>query len=92
LEGGGGNDRMSGGRGADIFIFNGIGASTLEVDDITDFKVGVDTIRLDGYVQFQTFADLNLLQASGVAILDLDDRTVFISTDGALTSAEFDFA
>jgi Ca2+-binding RTX toxin-like protein len=43
LNGGAGNDKMVGGSGADTFIFN----KGDEVDQITDFATGVDTLQLD---------------------------------------------
>jgi Ca2+-binding RTX toxin-like protein len=43
LNGGAGNDKMVGGSGADTFIFN----KGDDVDRITDFATGVDTLQLD---------------------------------------------
>ena len=44
LDGGRGNDVMTGGRGADVFVFDTVGAKNR--DTITDFRKGVDVIRL----------------------------------------------
>ena len=43
LDGGKGDDILTGGNGADVFVFK----SCYGYDTITDFEIGVDTIRLD---------------------------------------------
>lgn len=41
-----GNDRLTGGRGADVFVFFN---STRGVDRITDFRLGVDSLDLEDF-------------------------------------------
>ncbi len=43
LDGGTGNDLMTGGGGADVFVFS----KGNDIDRITDFKTGVDSLQLD---------------------------------------------
>ena len=47
LHGGAGNDVLTGGSGADAFVFNTPLNASTNVDRITDFTVGEDTICLD---------------------------------------------
>ena len=60
LDGGRGHDMMTGGRGADIFVFNTVGAKNQ--DTITDFRKGVDIIRLDD-------ADYSIGKSDGNVVL-----------------------
>ena len=46
LNGGHGNDRLSGGADADLFIFNALNASGDTT--VIDFETGIDTLRLVG--------------------------------------------
>lgn len=46
LIGGKGTDTLTGGSGADWFVFNSVLDGAVNVDTITDFEIGVDTIRL----------------------------------------------
>lgn len=46
LIGGKGPDTLTGGAGADWFVFNSVLDGTVNIDTITDFEAGVDTIRL----------------------------------------------
>lgn len=42
----GGNDKLIGGKGADIFIFHRADPGTKHSDTVTDFELGVDKIRI----------------------------------------------
>ncbi len=46
LDSGGGNDRLTGGTGNDIFVLHNT-VATDNVDEVTDFGVGTDKIRVD---------------------------------------------
>jgi serralysin len=84
--GGGGNDVLAGGGGADLFVFTTAPDTVTNVDAITDFQVGIDTIQLDHNV----FAGLTVgdLAAApftvGSAAADAADRIVYDPTTGAL--------
>ena len=87
LNGFAGSDTLTGGAGADTFAFN----STLgsgNVDDITDYNVAADTIRLDNSV-FTGLADGTLTSAafasntSGNA-QDASDRIIYESDTGKI--------
>ncbi len=87
LNGGLGNDTMTGAAGADTFIFDttpGVG----NIDQITDFAVGVDQIGLDGAV----FAGLTAgpldaaafaANAGGLA-MEAQHRVIYNTNTGAL--------
>ncbi|QKD82703.1 hypothetical protein HPC62_11385 [Thermoleptolyngbya sichuanensis A183] len=72
LIGGNGNDSLEGGQGADI-LTGGVGRDTFEIkyksnkpgygftDTITDFKDGVDRLKLDDV----SFASIKIVQGSG---------------------------
>jgi VCBS repeat-containing protein len=46
LNGGKGSDFLTGGNGNDTFVFENYGPNSKDIDVITDFKVGNDTIQL----------------------------------------------
>jgi Ca2+-binding RTX toxin-like protein len=88
LRGGAGSDKLTGGGGADSFRFDTkLGASN--VDRVTDFKPGTDTVVLDQTV-FAALAtgslDASLFHAGAgvVTAADADDRILFNTSTGAL--------
>lgn len=90
LNGGLGNDILTGGTGADRFIFDsGIFDAATEVDTITDFESGVDTIVLSKE-QFRLAATDPLSSvnfkviASATATADADDRILYDAGTGNL--------
>ena len=54
LDGGRGNDVLTGGKGCDTFVFS----SRYDMDVITDFTHGEDTIDLSGWKAFDSFKSL----------------------------------
>jgi Ca2+-binding RTX toxin-like protein len=86
LNGGGGNDTLAGGGGNDTFTFsNSLGAAN--IDEILDFSVPADTIRLQNSV-FTALQSTGTLAASafhvGAAAHDASDRIIYDPTTGAL--------
>ena len=86
---GAGNDILTGGPGNDQFVFNTALNATTNVDQITDFSVGVDTIVLENAI-FTTIVGTGTLtaaqfvaNAAGIA-LDADDRIVYETDTGKL--------
>ena len=96
FDGAGGNDVFTGNGGGDSYVCSaGSG-----YDLITDFRAGsaaggvVDTVRLAGYAQFKTFADVRaaLSQVGGDVVLRLDggDAVKFAGTQlSAFTADNF---
>jgi Ca2+-binding RTX toxin-like protein len=87
--GGTGNDILSGGADKDAFVFDTALNAETNVDTITDFKVGQDTIRLDKAI-FQNLGGKAQLSSSyfqgnssGTAV-DSDDYIIYNSSTGAL--------
>ena len=82
-----GNDTLTGGGGADSFVFNTALNVTTNVDHITDFSVPNDTIWLDEAV-FTALSPTGILAASafaiGTAAADASDRIIYNPTSGAL--------
>lgn len=89
LNGSTGNDTLSGGAGLDSFVFNSaLGAGN--IDTITDFVVGSDSIRLENAI-FTALATVGTLattafraSVTGLAA-DGDDRIIYNITTGALS-------
>ena len=87
LIGGLGNDRLTGGADADQFVFNttpGVG----NVDTITDFLSGTDSIVLDGAV-FTGFGgaltvDMFVSGAGLATAVDADDHLIYNASTGGL--------
>jgi Ca2+-binding RTX toxin-like protein len=86
---GAGNDILTGGPGNDQFVFNTALNATTNVDQITDFSVGIDTIVLENAI-FTTIVGTGTLtaaqfvaNAAGIA-LDADDRIVYETDTGKL--------
>ena len=61
LNGGVGNDRLTGGTGADVFVFNPVDGAV--GDTIADFQDGTDLVRIRG----SSFGDLHIADSGGDA-------------------------
>ncbi|WP_290896315.1 calcium-binding protein [Hoeflea sp.] len=87
LVGGTGNDTLNGGAGNDIFVFNTSLNAAGNVDTVTDFTVGVDSIALENAV-FTALTTPGVLAASefqvGASANDASDRIIYNSGTGAL--------
>ena len=87
LIGGLGNDRLTGGAGADLIVFNTSLNAATNLDAITDFVVGDDTIQLENAI-FTKLTVLGTLSAAafvtGTAAADASDRIIFDSNTGKL--------
>jgi Ca2+-binding RTX toxin-like protein len=86
LNGGLGSDVLTGGAGRDVFVFNApVGAPNM--DQITDFSVADDTIRLD-HRTFTALTSTGVLSATafvlGAAAADSDDRIIYDNASGGL--------
>jgi Ca2+-binding RTX toxin-like protein len=86
LDGGMGNDTLTGGAGADKFIF-GARLSGSNVDQVTDFEVGTDTIDL-GHTTFTALGAPGALDASefflGTTATTATQHIGYDSSDGYL--------
>jgi serralysin len=85
LMGGAGRDTMTGGDGMDQFVFAN-SASRLNIDRITDFEAGIDTIALSQSV-FHTLTQLGTLDAGQFALnaaADADDHVIYRESTGYL--------
>jgi serralysin len=86
ITGNGASNTLTGGDGDDIFIFNAALNAATNVDDVTDFSVVDDAIRLDNAV-FTGLAG-GLLDAGaftvGAQALQADDRIIYDPFTGAL--------
>jgi serralysin len=86
VNGGSGNDTLAGLDGQDAFLFDTALDAALNVDEILDFTVADDTIRLDDAVFAGLAAGgLDATQfALGTAAQDATDRIIYDDTTGAL--------
>ncbi|MDP2833343.1 MAG: S8 family serine peptidase [Pseudomonadota bacterium] len=88
LAGGAGNDTLSGGGGADTFAFGTALNATGNLDTITDFTSGSDSIRLaQGLFSGLGFSGMPASSAFfrvGTGAQDADDRIVYNQGTGAL--------
>ena len=88
LDGGLGNDSLTGGAGNDAFFFNTALSAATNIDDLVDFSVPADTVRLENSV-FTALTTTGTLAAAafhiGGAAHDADDRIIYDSTAGTLT-------
>lgn len=88
LDGGLGNDSLTGGAGNDAFFFNSALSAATNIDDLVDFSVPADTVRLENSVFTALTATGTLAAAAfhiGAAAHDADDRIIYDSTAGTLT-------
>jgi serralysin len=91
LNGSGGRDFLTGLGGQDTFVFNSALSAPSNVDEITDFAVGIDTIALENAV-FTALPvignlgrDLTAAEfVTGTAAQDASDRIIYNSATGAL--------
>ena len=87
INGGDGNDQLFGFGGQDAFLFDTPLSAAFNVDDIFDFVVADDTIRLDQDI-FSSSLGLGNISAGelviGTAAQDANDRIIYDSTTGAL--------
>ncbi|MFM9936466.1 MAG: M10 family metallopeptidase [Novosphingobium sp.] len=90
LAGGTGNDLLTGGAGNDRFVFDTRPIAALNLDTITDFKSGADTLAF-ALAVFNGFAATGGLSAgafwSGAGVTkahEADDRLVYDTVSGAL--------
>jgi Ca2+-binding RTX toxin-like protein len=87
LKGGIGNDTLTGGADADAFLFNTALNALTNVDDITDFQVGIDQIQLENSI-FTKLAPTGTLSDDffhvGAGAADLNDFIIYDDTTGAL--------
>ena len=79
IHGGAGADTLTGGAGADVFVFAAVDAGT-GVDDVTDFELGVDTLRISGAAASDTSVSVD---AGGVLSVSVGGTLVaeITSTD-----------
>ncbi len=103
INGGSGNDTLTGGSGSDSFVFNtALGSGN--VDEITDFNVLADTIRLEnaifiglagGTLAASAFAlntSGNATDASDRIIYESDTGNLYFDRDGTGAAARVHFA
>jgi Ca2+-binding RTX toxin-like protein len=87
INGGSGNDQMTGFAGEDSFLFDSLLAMG-NVDQITDFDVDDDTIRLDDDIFSSDLVADNSVAGSqfviGPAALDAGDRIIYNDATGAV--------
>ncbi len=86
LDGRAGNDVLTGSAGNDTYSFS-TALGTLNIDDIVDFSVPADTIRLENSVFTALTATGTLAAAAfriGTGAQDADDRVIYNSTGGTL--------
>ena len=80
LQGGLGNDVLTGGNGADRFVFSTALDGTLNLDTMVDFTPGMDLIQLSATI-FGAFAGLS---GQIVGLIDLSANLAYDAATGAL--------
>ncbi|WP_186394734.1 M10 family metallopeptidase C-terminal domain-containing protein [Stappia sp. TSB10GB4] len=86
LDGAQGNDILTGGAGADTFVFLSAG----DIDTITDFEAGIDTIRIG--LGVTNFSQVTVTDVGADTHLTFGSNTIILQNfDHALVSAS-DFA
>jgi Ca2+-binding RTX toxin-like protein len=87
LNGGLGNDTLTGGAGGDDFVFTAAPGAA-NIDRITDFRTGVDSIRLENAVftglAAGTLAVTAFVQNTSGNAADASDRIIYETDTGAL--------
>ena len=87
MNGGAGNDVLTGGTGNDVFLFNTALSGSTNVDRIVDFNVANDTIQIDNSIMKALMQTGTLTVASfyvGAAAHDADDHIIYNSATAAL--------
>ena len=87
INGGLGNDTLTGGGGNDFFVFNTAPNVSTNQDIIKDFDVAQDTIRLENAIFTAVGVPGTLAAAAfhtGAAAHDPNDRIIYNSATGAL--------
>jgi serralysin len=87
IAGGDGRDELTGLAGQDRFLFDTPLNAATNVDRITDFNPGIDTILLDQDIFSSSLGLGNISEgelAFGTAAQDANDRIVYDQTTGAL--------
>lgn len=86
---GGGADVLTGGAGADVFVFCRDG----EADRIADFQPGIDKIDVSDWGRIYTAGALSISPISGGALVSYgsESLTVMNAGGGALSLGEADF-
>jgi Ca2+-binding RTX toxin-like protein len=91
IAGGDGADRLTGNAGADVFVFDSYDIG--EMDKISDFTVGDDTIDLSSF-GFMTFNSLTITQVGNHTIVEYSDWfdvQLLNFTASTLSASDFDF-
>jgi hypothetical protein len=87
IYGGLGSDTLTGGTGKDRFHFDSVPNSTSNMDRITDYAPGEDTMRLDHAI-YTELGKTGTLKATGfftgTAAHDADDRIIYNKATGAI--------
>ncbi|MEM1343501.1 MAG: Ig-like domain-containing protein, partial [Pseudomonadota bacterium] len=99
LIGGAGPDQLTGGIGPDVFAFDGEddpATGQPVFDTITDFQIGIDTVRLSGFTGIAAFADLTFTDVlpQGPALQLPGGRFIVfegVNASGDLSAADFTF-
>ena len=88
INGGNGNDELTGYDGQDSFQFDTALSAAFNIDEITDFNVADDTIRLDYDIFSSDLLANNSVAGSqfviGATALDAGDRIIYNSATGAV--------
>jgi Ca2+-binding RTX toxin-like protein len=88
INGGDGDDELTGLGGADSFLFNTPLSEAFNIDVITDFNVADDTIVLDDDIFSSSLTPGSSVAGSqfviGAAALDAGDRIIYNDATGAV--------
>ncbi len=78
INGGLGSDTLTGGAGADAFVFSSALSKTKNVDTITDFTVGQDVIWLENTGVFSSLTIAGFLSSANFSLTKANDSNDFI--------------